>query len=421
MNYSKLASKLRSKIGQFSGYVSTGLDKTSKRFVGEAIYGIIYSQSVMLTEIGRSLETEVSLKKIEERFCRQLKKDNIWECIHQRVLKEATAQVKEDTLLILDLSDIHKKYARKMEYLAKVRDGSDGGTIVNGYWSTQVIGASLGSNELLPLYHELYSQKALGFKSENNQIIKAIDMVSEHTGDHGIWVIDRGGDRDVLYASLLDKHNPKRFIIRLVGNRHLVHGKSVESALKLAHNCKTPYSDTIVREENGQEKAYHISYGYMPVKLPDHDQQLYMLVVNGTGDKPMMILTTEPLRRNRKVLYRMLGCYLKRWSIEETIRFIKQTYGLENIRVLKYQRLKNMMALLLAVFYFIAKLLDTNQKLKIMTGHVFRQAKRIFGIPDFKYYALGDGLSAIFKRSPGNIRAIEPPKLDPAQLGLGFT
>ncbi len=29
----------------------------------------MHSQSVMLTEIGRSLETKVPLKKIEERFC----------------------------------------------------------------------------------------------------------------------------------------------------------------------------------------------------------------------------------------------------------------------------------------------------------------------------------------------------------------
>ena len=29
----------------------------------------------------------------------------------------------------------------------------------------------------------------------------------------------------------------------------------------------------------------------------------------------MMLLTTEPLRRNRKVLYRLLGSYIKRWSI----------------------------------------------------------------------------------------------------------
>ncbi len=49
---------------------------------------------------------------------------------------------------------------------------------------------------------------------------------------------------------------------------------------------------------------------------------------------------------------------MMRWSIEKTIRFIKQTYDLENIRVLKYVRLQNMMALLLAVFYFVAVILD---------------------------------------------------------------
>jgi len=34
--------------------------------------------------------------------------------------------------------------------------------------------------------------------------------------------------------------------------------------------------------------------------------------------------------------------YLTRWKIEETFRFIKQSYNLEDIRVLKYQRLKNL-------------------------------------------------------------------------------
>ncbi len=421
MNYSKLASKLRTKIGKFSGYVSENIDKTGKRFVNEAIYGIMYSQSVMLTEIGRSLETNVSLKKIEERFCRQLKKEGLWENIHGQVLCDAAPRIKDNTLLILDLSDLYKKYAEHMEYLAKVRDGSDGGQIVNGYWTTQVIGAQLGENEVLPLYQELYSQDAPDFKSENTQIIKAIDMVADHSGNRGIWIIDRGGDRDVLYNHLLKKTSKKRFVVRLVGNRNLLHGNKEELALKLAYRCKTPYSETIIKEENGQEKVYHISYGYMPVKLPGMDDQLYMLVVNGFGNKPMMLLTTEPLRRNRKILYRLLGYYLKRWSIEETIRFVKQTYDLENIRVLKYARLRNMMGLLMAVFYFLAVKLDMSQKLKIMTGHILKQAKRVFGIPDFKFYAIGDGLSAIFRRSPGKITAVKPPAMDIAQLGLGFT
>lgn len=421
MNYSKLASKLRTKIDDFSGYVSKNLDKTVRRFVNEAIYGIMSSQSVMLTEIGRSLETTVPLKKIEERFCRQLKKEGLWENIHRQVLSDAAPRIKDDTLLILDLSDLYKKYAEKMEYLTKVRDGSEGGEIVNGYWTTQVIGVRLGENEVLPLYHELYSQDAPDFKSENLQIIKAIDMVAEHCHNRGIWVIDRGGDRGVLFDHLLEGNDKKRFVVRLVGNRNLVHGNKEVLALKLAHNCKTPYSETIIKEEKGKGKVYHITCGYVPVKLPGRDEQLYMLVVNGFGQKPMMLLTTEPLRRNRKVLYRLLGCYIKRWSIEETIRFVKQTYDIENIRVLKYARLRNMMALLLAVFYFIAAKLDTAQKLKVMTGHVLKQAKRIFGVPDFKYYALGDGLSAIFRRSAGKILTTSTSVTDNSQFDFGFT
>jgi hypothetical protein len=54
-----------------------------------------------------------------------------------------------------------------------------------------------------------------------------------------------------------------------------------------------------------------------------------------------------------------------------------------------------------------------------MAGHILKNAKRVFGIPEFKYYALGDVLSAIFKRNPekiGNNSGIPPP----IQLELKF-
>ena len=63
MNFSHLANKLRSKITRFSGILSQDLDKTASRFVQEAVYGIMASQSVMLTEIGRQLESRVSLEE----------------------------------------------------------------------------------------------------------------------------------------------------------------------------------------------------------------------------------------------------------------------------------------------------------------------------------------------------------------------
>jgi len=79
------------------------------------------------------------------------------------------------------------------------------------------------------------------------------------------------------------------------------------------------------------------------------------------------------------------------------------------------------MGLLLAVFYFMAVKLDTSAKLCIMSGYILKAAKRVFGIPDFKYYAMSDGISAIFRCSPGKISTSPTDGLDPNQLDIGFT
>jgi len=90
-------------------------------------------------------------------------------------------------------------------------------------------------------------------------------------------------------------------------------------------------------------------------------------------------------------------------AIEETIRYIKQSYELEDVRVLNYRSLQNLMPLVWAAAYFAAVLLDTASKLKVMAGYVLKAAKRVFGIPEFHYYCIADGLTSIFMRYPGRI------------------
>jgi len=416
MNFSHLANKLRSKITKFSGILSQDLDKTASRFVKEAVYGIMASQSVMLTEIGRQLESHISLKKIEERFSRQLIKPKIWNCLHQRILSHASSRVKDRTLLILDLSDLKKKYAEKMEHMATVRDGSDGGELVDGYWTNQIIAAEVGSNEITPLHLSLYSQNAPEFISENNKINESIDQVGTAVQNRGIWVIDRGGDRDAVYRPLLD--NQRDFIIRMVGSRDVIHKGTKVRSLWLAHASRLPYKKSIVKILHGKEVTFNLRFGFVPVQLPEMNTPLNMVVVAGFSKKPMMILTTLDIGPGEKDIWFIIQAYMKRWSIEETIRFVKQTYDLENIRVLKYVRLQNMMSLLLAVFYFVTVILDQNQKLTVMAGHILKSAKRVFGIPDFKYYALGDGLCNIFSRFPGKLE--NHNEIRYSQLCLGF-
>jgi hypothetical protein len=131
-----------------------------------------------------------------------------------------------------------------------------------------------------------------------------------------------------------------------------------------------------------------------------------------------MLLRSLPVNAAQKKVWFIIEAYLKRWSVEETIRFIKQTYDLENVRILKYIHLQNIMSLLLAVFFFVSVILDQNQKLKIIAGYVLKSVKRVFGIPDFKYYALSDDLCNIFSNYPGQLK--KPPVIKDLQLNFGF-
>ncbi len=164
-----------------------------------------------------------------------------------------------------------------------------------------------------------------------------------------------------------------------------------------------------VQKKEGEEKTFIIDFGFLPVRLPEcPDRPMWLVVVKGLGKKPLMLLTTEAMRRNRKVIGWAVEAYLTRWRVEDTIRFIKQSYDFEDIRVLTYSRLKNMATLVLAASYFAAVWLETTTKLNILAMHALNAAKRIFGIPDFRYYALADGISSIFKRI--GKRPLHPPR-----------
>jgi hypothetical protein len=362
------------------------------------LYGIQARQSVVLTEVARCLEEPISIKKSEERLSRQLAREGLAAILQDNLLAQATHRIKEDTLLIIDPSDITKKYARKMQYLATVRDGSEG-QLAEGYWVCNVIGAELDHNGIIPLYQHLYSAQAPDFVSENDEILRSVDMISEHIGHLGIWVMDRGGDRSNLIEPLLDRK--KRFLIRLVGDRHLIFARRSTLVSRLAQDCPCRYEKTIVKKEGNQEKVYHLDFGFRKVLFPGHDEQLYLLVVRGFGKDPLMLLTNVALTRSQKLLWKMIRRYFRRWAIEDTIRFWKQSYDVENIRVLGYTSLQNAMVLVSAVSYFAAIVLDVGSKLQLTAAYVLKSAKRVFGIPEFRYYAIADGLKAIFTKHPG--------------------
>jgi Transposase DDE domain len=328
----------------------------------------------------------------------------------------ASQRVSANTVLCLDLSDLRKEYAKKMEHLTPVRDGSTG-EVHAGYWLCGITGAEVNGSEVVPMYQKLYSVEAKEFLSENAEMLAGVDLVRAHTQGRGIWTVDRGGDRKKLLEPLLDRG--ERFVIRSTGKRFVIDRKnSKRSVSELGARCRLRYQARIVKVQDGQEKRYALCYGVERIRLAGRDEPLHLVVVAGFGEEPLLLLTNA-LRgaQDSQSLWWIVQVYLTRWKIEENFRFIKQSYNLEDIRVMTYQRLKNLVVLVIAAAYFATTFLEQKMKLRILCEKLLMISQRFFGIPPSRFYALADGIKKILSQTSPGPSLPAPPSL---QLQLLF-
>src|SRR5207302_4122320 len=366
-----------------------GVSNPFSDFLCEVLFGIQARQRVKLS----SLQEQLPLLKTEDRLSRNLQAEELETHLRQGLLRLGRRRVDTNTVLCLDLSDVRKEYARKMEFLDQVWDGS-AGEVHPGYWLCSVIGAEVHGSELTPLYQQLFSVRAQDFVSENDELLSAIDQLRAQTRGRGIWAMDRGGDRRKLLEPLLERR--ERFVIRSTGQRAVLDRQRHRVTLHhLGACCRLRYQAKIIKIENGQEKVYSLRYGAEPFRLPGREEQLLLVVVAGFGQEPLLLLTNLCGVRDSQSLWWIAQIYLTRWKIEETFRFVKQSYQLEDIRVMRYQRLKNLVLLMTAAAYFAATFLGQKLKLKILCEKLLIISQRFFGIPPFRFYALADGISNI--------------------------
>lgn len=184
---------------------------------------------------------------------------------------------------------------------------------------------------------------------------------------------------------------------RTVVDRHKLRGTVAE----VAGRCRLPYAAQVIRiDEAGKEKVHQLHYGAERIDLPGRDEPLLLVVVAGFGARPLMLLTNLAARaRDSESLWKIVETYLARWKIEETLRFLKQSYHLEDVRVLSYRRLQNLAVLVLAVAYFAATFLGQKLKLKLLCKKLLIISRRFFGIPPFRFYALADAIRRVLSHS----------------------
>ena len=183
------------------------------------------------------------------------------------------------------------------------------------------------------------------------------------------------------------------------------------------------YREVVTFDHHGEEKRVTIEFGVVPVRLPDiPDRLLHMVVVRGFGKQPMMLLTTLANSMSREALWQVVEGYITRWRVEDTIRYVKQSYKLEDIRLFKYGKLKAMAAVVLATVYFSMAWIGNSEKHAVIARSIARISFRMHDMPEFHFCSIADGTSDAPKGSCGRWRGFdfharkigEPPSIKPS-------
>jgi hypothetical protein len=235
------------------------------------IYGVQAAKDVKISNVARSLQEKIKLIKTEERLCRNLADKDFSEHINTQIIRLGDDKITDEMVIAIDPGDIMKPYAKAMENLCGIYDGSQGEG-ATGYYLCQVTAANLEHNKVVPLYCEAFSSKEKGYVSITEKIKDAINKVIQNTGTVGVWAIDRGGDCNEIIEHFTN--NELKFVIRLKLNRWLVTknkngGVVPVQADRLENHASISCKAQITKIEDGKESVINISFGITKVALYD--------------------------------------------------------------------------------------------------------------------------------------------------------
>ena len=365
-----------------------------KKFLRESLISLLRCCNPIVCQMARQMPNQriKFLSRLDRLESHLVKNNDFDNKIKSELPSNWLPFIKDDTPIILDLSDIAKPYAKQMDYLATVRDGSTG-ELVNGYWLVELY-ASLRRKNPVPVLLEPFSHQEPESPGQNPVVIKAVRKIFELTNNRGILVADRGFDSFVMYENWLD--NKYRFVVRLVGNRHLrpvydgLEQHTTVPADYLADQTQTPYRFDKIVKRRGQKKVRITQIGFIKVKLPSRDEALTMIVCRLAGhDKAMMLLTNLSVENSHDAK-RVLCLYIRRWECEEAIRFLKSQVNLEKIRTFNWTAICRLVLLGVLVMIYLCLLYEEHPNISERLVYL---SQPLPDNPDFVLYRLLTGLT----------------------------
>ena len=340
---------VRRRLYGFARRVARGVsDSRRQRFILEMIVGLVIAGHVHLTKIARAIGSGMnSVHADEKRLSRHLDSEH-WTMrpVIDGLLNDSAAMVGEETLIVADLTDIAKYYARHLEGLGRVRDASDPEKrTAPGYMLFEAY-VRVRRWQLFPLVIEPLRTYSGAPTSENDEILAYFARIHEATGRQGTWVLDRGFDRRELLIPML--RWKMGFIVRQRGDRHIL----TPGGRQLSVDDRA--AEIFQQKRPSRWPAGDWTY-VETVRLPESPDQELLLVLSWRNSEatPLMLLVSPQARKPGRNGAWFVKAFRRRWGVEDATWGVKQRFHLEEFLVQSWRSIRRLIYLVAIAFYWL--------------------------------------------------------------------
>jgi hypothetical protein len=344
-----LTTLIRRRLSTFAAGIARPFSDSRRRaFLTDMLTGLVAGGHVHLTAIARATHRGAAgIHAAEKKLSRHLASEH-WDAgpLADELLRRSAALVTDDALIVADTTDLAKSYARRLEGLGRVHDGSDpGGRITAGYCVFEAF-VRVGAWQLFPLVVEPLKVYAGAPTGENAEILAHMLRAHGAAQKRGTWVLDRGFDRRELFGPLVA--NGVAFVVRQRGDRTVRtadgHDRSVE-AIVAEQRCPQPR-----RWPSGGVSVA------VAVTLPEVGPAPFLLVIGWRvprSERPLVLLVSPAARRPGRTGHWFVRAYLRRWGVEDAARGIKQHFAVEAFLVRSWRSIRRLVWLVAWAFWWL--------------------------------------------------------------------
>ena len=229
--------QMKREILTFSNKISRNLSKAERKFTADMIYGMLASESCLLTDIVDQLHENAKKINSVERLTRHLNK-GVPNVALKSYLTTIRKWIPSQPIIHIDDSDVVKPDGYKFEALGIVRDGSKStdtkSVYEKGYHVTEAC-VLTDNGHPVSIFSLIHSSKEKNFTSINDVTFAAMERGAALFGK-ATFALDRGYDDNKMFLKL--DALKQDYVIRVKSNRKLLLHNKWMTASELCNRRK---------------------------------------------------------------------------------------------------------------------------------------------------------------------------------------